>query len=98
MTLDLFCEFLIKACKILIPFLSSNSKMTCQYVYFTNLLPLLSMDSFILAIIIRFLGCTELYNDARGNRILKNTISDITKLNSLGKIENIYVHQKGKTT
>lgn len=64
MTLDLFCTLFIKACKILTPFLSSNLKVTFQYVYSRNLLPLLSIYFFLLVIIFRLLGCTELYSDA----------------------------------
>lgn len=40
----------------------------------------------------------ELHNDARRERNLKDTVSDITKLNSLAKIENMHVNQMDKTT
>lgn len=98
MTLDLFCELLIKACKILFPFLPSNLKVTFQYVYFRNLLPLFSVDIFILAIIIRFLGCTKLHNDVRRDRSLEHTVSNITKPNRLAKIENMHANQVDRTT
>jgi len=95
MSLNLFCELLIKACKSLIPFLPSNLKVT---LYFINLLPLLSVDIFILAIIIRFQGYRELHNGARRDRSLEDTVNDITKFNSLAKIKNIHANRLDKTT
>lgn len=97
MSLNLFCELLIKACKSLIPFLSSDLKVTCPCVYFINLLPLLSVDIFILAIFIRFQGYRGLHNDARRDRSLEDTVNDITKFNSLAKIKNIHANRLDKT-
>lgn len=52
-------------CKALIPFLPPTLQVGFQYVYFRCLLPLLSVDIFILAVIIEFLEYIELYSDAR---------------------------------
>lgn len=51
-----------------------------QYVYFRCLLPLLSVDIFILAVIIEFLEYIDLYSDARRDTSWEASICDLTKL------------------
>lgn len=51
-----------------------------QYVYFRGLLPLLSVDIFILAVIIEFLDYIDLYSDARRDTSWEASICDLTKL------------------
>lgn len=92
-----FILWIIKACKVLIPFLPPTLKVGFQYVYFRSLLPLLSVDVFILAIIVKLLGCTELYSDARRDVFGRHDLWP-HKTYSLAKVENTHVNQPDKTT
>lgn len=82
MQLDSYCKLFIKAFKILVIFLPSYLKVVFQYIYLKNLLPLLPVDFVIQAIIIKFLGYTELYMDARRNTSLEDIVCDLRNLQS----------------
>lgn len=78
MTLDSYCYQIYAWFEF--HFYQPTLQVGVQYVYFRSLISLLSVDTFILAVIIEFLEYIELYSDARRDTSWEATVCDLTKL------------------